>query len=134
MKKRPVSVSIISWLLIVMGGISVISTTMMIHNPMMRDLLSKSAIPIPVQFAISYIGLLIMITSGIAMLKGCNWARILYTVWGATGLAIGIVTSPMKMALIPGIVCFAIVVFFLFRPKATAYFSPAEPSSDAPSV
>ena len=130
MKNRPTSVTVIAWVLIVMGGISLISTTVMINNPMAHDLMSKSPIPIPVQYAMSYIGSLIMIVSGIAMLGGRNWARFLYVVWSAIGFAIGITTSPMKVALIPGFVVFVVIAFFLFRPKATQYFSPSESAND----
>ncbi len=130
MKNRPTSVTVIAWALIVMGGISLISTTAMINNPMAHDLMSKSPIPIPVQYAMSYIGSLIMIVSGIAMLGGRNWARFLYVVWSAVGFAIGITTSPMKVALIPGFVVFVVIAFFLFRPKATQYFSPSESAND----
>ena len=130
MKNRPTSVTVIAWVLIVMGGISLISTTVMINNPMAHDLMSKSPISIPVQYAMAYIGSLIMIVSGIAMLGGHNWARFLYVVWSAIGFVIGIATSPMKVALIPGFVVFVVIAFFLFRPKATQYFSPSESAHD----
>lgn len=64
--------TVIAWVLIVMGGISLISTTVMINNPMAHDLMSKSPMPIPVQYVMTYIGSLIMIISGIAMLGGAT--------------------------------------------------------------
>jgi hypothetical protein len=131
MKKRPTSISVIAWILIVMGGISLITTSLMINNPMARDLMSKSPIPIPAQYAINYVGLLIMIVSGAAMLKGCNWARFLYVIWSIIGFLVGITTSPMKAAMIPGFVVFLIVAFFLFRPKANAFFSPGQEPTNA---
>lgn len=134
MKTRPTSVTVIAWILIVMGGISLISTTAMVNNPMVRELMSKSPIPIPIQYAMTYVGLLIMITCGVAMLKACNWARFLYVVWSAIGFVIGIVTSPMKAAMIPGLVFLAVVTFLLFRPKANEYFSPKEATNDAQGV
>lgn len=131
MKNRPTSISVIAWFLIVMGGISLITTTVMINNPMMNDVMSKSSIPIPIQHAMSYLGLLIMIVSGIAMLKGCNWARFLYIIWNIIGFFVGIATSPMKAAMIPGFVFFLVIAFFLFRPKANIFFLSAEESNDA---
>ncbi|MBK1859440.1 hypothetical protein [Cerasicoccus arenae] len=94
----------------------------MINNPMVRDLMAKSPIPIPIQYAISYAGLLVMIVSGIAMLKGKNWARYLYVIWSLAGSVMGIATSPMRTAMIPGVVLFMVFAFFLFRPKATSFF------------
>jgi len=124
MTKRPTSITVISWILIVTGGISLITTTAMINNPAVQDMMAKNPIPIPVQYAMSYIGLLVMIVSGVAMLKGMNWARYLYVIWNLVGFVIGIATSPMKAAMIPSLVVFLVIAFFLFRPKATAFFVP----------
>jgi len=131
MNKRPTSITVISWILIVIGGISLIMTTAMINNPEVQDLMAKSAIPIPVQYVMSYIGLLVLIGSGVGMLKGMNWARYLYVIWSLLGFGIGITTSPMKAAMIPGFVVFLIVAFFLFRPKARAFFVPHELTRNA---
>ena len=122
MHKRPTSVSVIAWILIVMAGISLISTTVVINTPEMHRIMAKSSTPIPVQYAMSYIGLLITMVSGIAMLKGMNWARYVYVIWGVFGFIVGMVTSPMKVAMIPGVIMFLACAFFLFRPKATAFF------------
>jgi hypothetical protein len=131
MKTRPTSVTVISWILIVAGGISLISTTAMINNPMTRELMSKSLLSVPAQYAITYLGLLITIVSGIMMLKGYNWARLLYVIWGTLGFMVGLITSPMKTAMIPGLIVFVVAVIFLFRPTANSYFSPAEPGANA---
>ena len=131
MKKRPTSISVIAWILIVMGGISLITITVAINNPMVRDIMNKGPIPIPLQYAMTYLGLLIMIVSGIAMLKGCNWARFLYVIWTIIGFLVGITTSQMTAAMIPGFVVFLIIAFFLFRPKANAFFSPGEEPPNA---
>ena len=131
MKKRPTSISVIAWILIVMGGISLITTTAMINNPVARDMMAKNTMPIPVQYIMGYVGLFIMIVSGIALLKGQNWARFLYVIWSLIGFVIGIATSPMKAAMIPGFVVFLIVAFFLFRPKASAFFASSEEVGNA---
>ena len=109
-----------------MGGISLISTTAMINNSEVQEIMAKNPLPIPIQYLMSYAGLLVMIISGIAMLKGKNWARLLYIIWSLVGFSIGILTSPMKAAMIPGLVVFGVIVFFLFRPKASAFFVPQE--------
>jgi hypothetical protein len=131
MKKRPTSITVIAWILIVMGGISLIASTISLNNPMAKELMNRSPIPIPIQYAMMYVGLLITLISGIAMLKGQNWARFLYVIWSIIGFVIGIATSPMKVAMIPGFVLFLIVAFFLFRPKANEYFAGTEVQSDA---
>ena len=134
MNKRPTSVTVIAWILIVLGGVSIVTTSLLLNNPSMTELMSKNPVPIPVQYTISYTGMLAMIICGIGMLKGQNWSRFLYVIWTAIGLAISIVTSPMKAAMIPGVVFFVVVTFFLFRPAATRYFTGKESPDDAESV
>lgn len=131
MKQRPTSISVIAWILIVIGGISLITTTAMINHPMVHNLMSKSSLSVSAQYAISYLGLLITIISGVAMLKGKNWARFLYVIWSLIGFVIGLTTSPMKMAMIPGFIVFSVIAFFLFRPKANEFFGPVWESGDA---
>jgi hypothetical protein len=131
---RPVSVAIIAWILVALGGISIVTTSLMLNNPTVTDIMSKSPIPIPIQYVIAYFGMLVMIVSGIGMLKGFNWARFLYVIWSIIGLAISIATSPMKAGMIPGVVFFVVVVFFLFRPAANRYFTKSESSHDTQSV
>jgi hypothetical protein len=144
MRTRPTSITVIAWILILLGGISLVATTLMIStgmidkvmidNPAARELISKSPIPVPVQYAMSYAGLLIMFVSGVAMLKGQNWGRWLYVVGTAVGFFIGIMTSPVKETMIPGFVFFVVVTFFLFRPSANKYFSDTEAAHDTQSA
>ena len=123
MKTRPTSIAVIAWILIAMGGISLITSTISLNNPITKELTGRSPLPIPLQYTIMYLGLIITLVSGIAMLRGQNWARLLYVAWSIIGFVIGIVTSPMKPAMIPGLALFLIVAFFLFRPKANEYFA-----------
>ena len=133
MKKRPTSITVIAWILIVMAGISLITSAFYLNNPTARELMSRNPIPIPVQYLMTYVGLLVTLICGIAMLKGRNWARLLYVIWSIIGFVIGIATSPMKAAMIPGFVVFLIIAFFLFRPKANEYFAGTGVQSDAES-
>lgn len=125
MEKRPTAISVIAWILIVTGGISLITCSASLNNPMVKEIMAKSLIPIPIQYAMMYVGLFVSIASGIGMLKKHNWARFLYVIWGSMGFLISLFTSPMKTALIPGLLFFAVIVFFLFRPNANKYFSTA---------
>ncbi|MGO8731792.1 MAG: hypothetical protein ACLQVM_03250 [Terriglobia bacterium] len=129
MKIRPTSVTVICWILIVLGGVSLITSTLMWNNPMTKELMARGSLPVPVQYAMMYVGILVLIASGLAMLKGQNWARLLYVIWNPVGFLIGLVTSPVKAAMIPSLVIYAVVVFFLFRPKVNQYFGRSEAAS-----
>lgn len=122
MKTRPKSVTIISWLLIIMGSISIVSSALTYDNPEVVRLMELSAIPITMQYIIMAVGLLIMIISGIGMLFGKNYARILYVSWTPIAIIISLLTSPAKTMMIPGVVFFLIIVFFLFRSDSNIYF------------
>jgi hypothetical protein len=123
MNKRPKSVTFISWFFIVTGVFSLLTSFTSMNNPLVLELMAKSPLPVPAQFAMMYVGLAISITSGIFMLRGANWARFLYIIWSAIGFLIGLATSPAKLMLIPGIIVYGIIVFFLLRPNANAFFS-----------
>lgn len=144
MRTRPTSITVIAWILILWGGISLITMTLvinngmidrvMVDNPAARELMNKSLIPIPVQYAVAYTDFLIRLVAGVAMLKGQNWGRWLYVVGAAAGFLIGIITSPLKVAMIPGFVVFVVVTIFLFRPKANQYFADQESAHDTQSA
>lgn len=122
MKSRPTSITVVCWILIVTGGISLVTTTIMIGNPMVKEMMGHSMVPASIQYLLMYVGLTVSVVSGIMMLKGQNLARLLYAIWGVFGFGFSLVTAPMKAAMIPGLVIFAIIVFFLFRPAANEYF------------
>lgn len=85
--------------------------------------MARSPIPVPIQIAMSYAGLLVTFVCGIAFLKGQNWARYLYVGWSIVGFIVGFATSPMKFSMIPGFAFVLVIAFFLFRPKATRFFT-----------
>ena len=121
--KRPTSITVISWILIVISVLNLVTSTVNINNPMVRELMAKSPLPISVQFAMLYIGLAVTLICGVAMLGGHNWGRWLYVIWSVIGMIVGFATSPMKAMMIPGLLVFLIVAFFLFQPNATLYFT-----------
>jgi hypothetical protein len=126
MSERPTSVTVVCWILIVMAGTSLIASTLTLNNPAAQEIMSASPIPVSIQYAMMYAGLLITLISGIAMLKRQNWARLLYVGWSLLGFIISLATTSMKVLMIPGIIVFLIFVFFLFRHKANEYFKAAE--------
>ncbi len=130
MRERPKSITVIAWFLIVTGASSVFTILISLNNPeikelIVKELIAKSSLPIYLQYAMVFVGVAVTIANGIGMLKGQGWARLLYIVWGVFGFLVGLVASPMKAALIPGAVIFAIIVFFLYRPEANQYFTKA---------
>lgn len=127
MKSRPLSVSIISWILIVAGLLSLVASLLTMNNPNVKVMMENNPLPMSVQYALMYVGLAILIISGFGMLKGKNWARLLYVAWGVFSIALNVITTPkLTTMMIPGMVFLAIVIFFLFLPKSNAFFSGKE--------
>ncbi len=128
---RPTSITVIGWFLIVMGAMAIffISLGLLSNDPpahnLMAHLVRKSMaghlLPLSVQWGIGFMKILVMLTTGIAMLNGQNWARFLYTIMSAVILLIQLTMAPARPIL--GLIEFLVVVFFLFRPKAGQYFS-----------
>lgn len=121
--KTPTSIKFIAGFLIITSLISVIMLFVSYNNPLTQELMAKSPLPIPVQLGMAVLGLAVIIISGIGMLKAKNWARWLYIGWTLFGTTVTLLTSPMRMMVIPSLVIFAIFTFLLFRPNNNAYFA-----------
>ncbi len=126
MKKRPESITFISWFLIVMSVLCLLSLPINLGNlntPAIQELISKNPIPLPAQILIFLLEIITKIISGIGMLKSRNWGRSLYSISCAIGILIDLLSSPIKTAIIPGIIIFIIIIFFLYKPEANRYFT-----------
>ncbi|MFK7788861.1 MAG: hypothetical protein AB8C95_05115 [Phycisphaeraceae bacterium] len=120
--QRPISIAVISWILIVLGSLSLVTTLAMMGNPAVEKVMDATPLPHSVQYAMSFLGTAVMIGCGIAMLMGMNAGRWVYVGWNILGFVIALATSPAKLMLIPSLVVFLLIAFFLFRPSATEYF------------
>ncbi|MGC4081650.1 MAG: hypothetical protein QM736_05930 [Vicinamibacterales bacterium] len=131
MKKRPVSITVVGWFLMVTSVISLFSTLVALRNAQVHELMAQVSIPLPVQFAMMFVGLGVNGTCGFCLLRAQRWARILYVGWSVVGLLVGVLTSPMRWALVPGAVVFVVITVLLFLPNANAYFA-RQSDTDAP--
>jgi hypothetical protein len=130
MLKWPTSVSVVCWIIIATSGLSLVSITRALSNPMVKEIaakvMSQDPIPIPLQYLMLYGGLLIKAISGLAMLRGKNWGRLLFVSWSIFGFITGFATSPMKMGMIPGL-----VLFIVFAARILSLISSSERCSTA---
>ena len=112
--KRPRSVTVISGIFIAFGGIALLSSLL---SPV-------DAIPHiaehPFEYAPIYVARILAVLGGVLMLYGFNWARWLLVVWMGFHVVVGVLHSPLS-SLVHSLL-FAVVVYFLFRPAAAAYF------------
>ena len=110
MNKRPLSITALGWLFIVVGACSLIS-----H-------LSKSTGQRTFGSELMWICLiqLLAVLGGAFTLRGLNWARWLLVAWMAFHLVVSAFHSWRE--LLTHILLFGVIGYFLFRPAASAYF------------
>jgi hypothetical protein len=110
MISRPVSVTIIGWLYIVMGGFNCI-----LH---LTELNFKRPIPSDIVWAegVNFSA----IVFGVYMLRGHNWARWLALAWMAFHVVISVFHNVPEFAI--HCLFLAILAYFLFRAPAGRYF------------
>ena len=123
MEKRPLSLTIIGWFLILGGLFGAYSALTMGSNEMARQMIAESGLSMQVQQALAVIGAIVGLVSAYGIFKGLPWSRVLYVAWSVVGLAIALATSPFKGMLLLSVAFLAVIAFFLFRPEADAWFA-----------
>lgn len=113
MSKRPRSITVISWIFIAVG---IFALGYHLLHPFEAGLLWVCFVRI------------LAVVCGVFMLFGCNWARWLLIIWIGFHVIVGALHSPSSL-MVHGLL-FAVIVYFLFRPQASAYFrgTGAEPA------
>lgn len=123
MKIRPKSITIISFFLIIINLIAITSTALSYDNPEVIKVMELSNMPLTLQYIFMVLGHLITLLSAVLMLKAKKRGRTMYVGWSIISLIVGLLTAPAKALMIPSLVFFLIVTFFLFRRKASEFFS-----------
>lgn len=110
MRKRPLSVTVISWMFLAAGvvGLAYHATEFNAQRPFDDDFLW-----------ICFVRLLAIIC-GVFLLRGSNWARWGLVVWLGYHVILSVLHTPFE--LLVHSLLFVVVLYFLFRPQASAYF------------
>ena len=114
MNKRPISVTIIGWVYILVGAIG-----FAYHFPEFKA-------QYPFQYDIVWVELLRLtaIVCGVYILRAHNWARWLALAWVAFHVGISFFDSLQKVV-VHGLILL-LIAYFLFRPEARTYFRHRE--------
>lgn len=120
--ERPTSITVISWILIVLGALGLLVAALMSNNPDVMEQMAKSKLGAGPQQILGIVSSIVSIVSGYGMLQGKNWGRLLYVVSTVIGIALNFYSMPMGGLQWVGVGIFAIVLFFLYRPAANAWF------------
>ena len=123
MEKRPLSLTIIAWLLIAFSLLALIGTFAMQSNPQMVKMQEQMHTPVLFQHAWTVLGVIIDLIVAYGIYKGQPWSRVLYVVWGIIGLVVGFFILPQKAYLVFSLIVLVVISIFLFSAKANEYFS-----------
>jgi len=132
MNKRPISISIIAWYMIVSCAISLVTTLVSYNNSQVQEIMARSPVPVSVQMAIGVGVAAINLICGVFMLKGANWSRLTFVTISVISFAYSFYASPIKLILIPALLILALIIFFLFRPEANAFFTGRSSATPPP--
>jgi hypothetical protein len=115
MNSRPRSITVISWLFIAVGVIALLYHLLPHHMPAGNE---QRTIEPDIVWVCLVRALAIL--CGVFMLCGFDWARWLLVVWIAYHVILSAFHSLTEVAVHS--LLFAVIVYFLFRPQASAYF------------
>jgi hypothetical protein len=122
MEKRPLSLTIIAWFLIIFSLIGLYGVMTMGSNPMAMKMIEQMHTSLAFQQAWGTVGALVNIGCAYGILKGQPWSRVLYVVWGAIGIVVSFFIAPMKAVIVLSIVFFVVIAAFLYTNTANDWF------------
>lgn len=122
MEKRPLSLTIIAWLLIILSLFNLVGVAMMRSNAAMMKAVEQMHASVAFLQIWGVAGTVVTLLCAYGILKGLPWSRVLYLVWGIIGLVVGFYTSPMKAALVLTLVILVVVCAFLWTNNANDWF------------
>lgn len=115
MNRRPLPVSVISWVYVAAGvlGLGVHASERSTPGAFQADAIWSVLVA------------LLAIAAGVYMLRSRNWARWLAIAWMAFHVLLSAFHSARQLAV--HAVMLALFAYFLFQPKATEYFRATQP-------
>ena len=138
--KRPTSVTIVSWFFVVYGAILVVPVIVGFSSFDIYDALRSletfsfsSIIDLPVEVYVLF-GLIsspVMIVTGLHMLRGKNWARVLFLIWSTAGLILTANFYGFSLILGLNLLTYLLVLFILTRKRCLTYFGLVAVGTDA---
>lgn len=125
MPTRPRSITVIGWIFLVFGSIGFLASLLpyLDTTPAQRIAEFKA-------HWIVHLARIVAIVSGLFMLYGFNWARWLLVAWIVFHLILSVLHSPLQLLM--HTLIFGVVLYFVFRPQASAYFRG--PRTDSPPI
>ena len=123
MEKRPLSLTIIAVVLVVLSLLGLVTIFMMGSNPAMAEAVSQMNVSLMFLQIWGVIGTIVTLICAYGIWKGLPWSRVLYVVWGVIGLVVSFYTSPTKAGVVLGLIVLVAISAFLWTNTANDWFS-----------
>jgi len=121
MNKRPHSITVISWIFIAVGSIALFTTLLLpLFDTTAAHRMTELKLQHPLEFWLAPVLRILALLGGVFMLYGFNWARWLLVAWMGYHIILSVFHSRFQVLM--HILIFAVLLYFLFRPRASAYF------------
>jgi hypothetical protein len=121
-QSRPLSVTIIGFILLLWGVITawrIISAVSLIYvNGLWLDLISRDGLLLVDLVIVTMVELL----AGVFVLRGANWARMLWSIWCVLHIAMISFLSGGTNPSLSSLAAQSIIILFLFLPRANEFF------------
>lgn len=117
MTERPHSITAVGWILIAFGCTALLIGFVL---PLLDSTAAVPRVAHPFEFWLTPVIQMLAVLCGVLMLYGYGWARWLLVVWIGYHIILSILHSPFE--LLVHSLLFAAVLYFIFRPQASAYF------------
>ena len=121
-KKRPTRVTVIAWLVIVAGGYMLVVMPLIYTIPEVQQSLEEGGRSVAISVLLAVVAGAIAMVSGIAMLKGLNWGRLLYLGFVPIGFVLSLVLYGPRPRLIIPAIGYIVILAFLTSPDASTFF------------
>ena len=121
MEKRPLSLTIIAWVIIVFCGLSIVGLVMA-GSPMMAKPIAQMHMSVATYRAWVGLGVVISLACAYGILKGQPWSRVLYLAWGIIGLVVSFYISAPSASTVFALIILVIVCAFLWTNAANDWF------------
>jgi hypothetical protein len=122
MEKRPLSLTIIGWWMVIGAVFNAVGLLTIQWNTGLLSAIENLGMPLLVYQIMTGINVIVALVSAYGVFKGLPWSRVLYVTWMLISEVISLYTTPMRSAVILGLLSLGIIVFFLFRPAADRWF------------
>lgn len=126
MTQRPESVTVIAWLLIVLGAFGLMGcvAAWTMHDwPMMQPLVTAYRVPYAVVIGLSFLSFAIHIACAVGFLMRQGWSRHVYVATAFSMLAFAAWASPWPQFELPSLLFPVVASMFLYRPAASRWFA-----------